>query len=261
MYNAEASIEKCLDSVKAQTYGGDFEILITNDGSTDQSAEVVTRYIAENPDLNITIIHQRNQGVSKARNEGLKISTGEFIALLDADDVWMPEKTERQMAFLQNPDYEIDFLSCRSIKQRIFFPYIAKSDNLSLITFRKLMLRNGVQSPTVLFKRKVLDNTGFFDARQRYAEDLNYWLKVSLNNKMYILGEELVVAGDGKRSFGVCGLSADLKRMEIGFQKNLREMLSLKRISAVEYVLYLVFYKSKYGIRLMRNAFLRMLGR
>jgi glycosyltransferase involved in cell wall biosynthesis len=261
MYNAEASIEKCLDSVKAQTYGGDFEIFITNDGSTDRSAEVVTRYIAENPDMNITIIHQQNQGVSKARNEGLKVSTGEFIALLDADDEWLPQKTEMQMAFLENPDYEIDFLSCRGINQRIFFPYSAKCDNLSHITFRKLMLRNGVQSPTVLFKRKVLGNTGFFDPQQRYAEDLNYWLRVSFNNKMYMLNEKLVVAGDGKRSFGVSGLSANLKNMEVGFQKNLREMLSLKRISAVEYLLYLVFYKLKYGIRLVRNTLLSMLGR
>ena len=90
------------------------------------------------------------------------------------------------------------------------------------ITFRKLLIRNEAQPSTVVFKRKVLENTGLFNETQRYAEDINYWLKVSLNNKMFILDEELLLAGEGKRTFGISGLSANLLEME---KENITNML------------------------------------
>lgn len=78
---------------------------------------------------------------------------------------------------------------------------------------------------------------------------------------MYILDEELVLAGGGKRTFGVSGLSANLPEMEKGFQKNLKEMLHVKRITRVEYFFYFVFYRIKFLIRLMRNKYLTLNGR
>ena len=123
------------------------------------------------------------------------------------------------------------------------------------------MFRNETQPSTVVFKRKVLENSGLFDENQRYAEDLNYWLKVSEHNKMYILNEELVLAGGGKRTFGVSGLSANLGAMEKGFQKNLKEILKLKRISFPEYIGYYIFYRVKYIVRFTRNKILKIQGK
>lgn len=116
-----------------------------------------------------------------------------------------------------------------------------------------MLIRNGIPTPTVIFKKKILENTGFFDENQRYLEDHNFWLKISLQNTMYILDEKLVIAGKGKRTFGVSGLSADLPEMAKGAVKNLREMCDMKEITFSEYILYRIFYKAKYFILLFRN--------
>lgn len=262
MYNAERSIVRALESVRAQTCSDyAFEILVVNDGSTDRSKSTVEDYQQKHPQLNITLVNQTNGGVSKARNTALEIAKGEFIALLDADDEWLPEKTARQMPYLVKSDPVIDFISCKRKNQQIQFPYKVKENHLAAITFRKIMLRNEAQPSTVIFKRKILVNTGYFDSEQRYAEDINYWLRISLNHTMFILDEELAVAGGGKRTFGVSGLSANLPEMEKGFQKNLKEMLNLRRITHPEYYLYFLFYKIKLLIRVMRDRYLKLLGR
>ena len=262
LYNAENTIVKALDSVKKQTYKEQgFEIIIINDGSTDESKNIVENYISQNLELNIQLLNQDNKGVSAARNAGLKICKGEFIALLDSDDEWFPEKTERQMLVFKNNDLEIDYLSCRRTNHEISFPYFVRENYLAKITFQKLLVRNESQPSTVIFKRKIIENGIYFNENQRYAEDLNYWLKVSEYNTMFILNEELVIAGNGKRTFGVSGLSSNLKEMEKGFQKNLKEMWQEKRIGFAEYILYFLFYKGKYIFRISRNQYLKLHGK
>lgn len=261
VYNAEKSIEKALDSIKNQTWKGQFEILSVNDGSTDKSREIIENYQLKNPEMNIKLINQENGGVSKARNAALQIASGEYIALLDADDEWLPRKTEVQLEYLQSNNIQIDFLAAQRTNHTILFPYRINRDSLAVITFAKLMLRNEAQPSTVIFKRKILTNTGFFDPEQQYAEDLNYWLRISLTNKMYILGEKLVMAGGEKRSFGFSGLSANLSAMEQGFQKNLKEMYNLRTISYPGYLFYRIFYSAKYVLRIIRNKYSKMEGR
>ncbi|MBH1960514.1 MAG: glycosyltransferase family 2 protein [Flavobacteriia bacterium] len=262
MYNAENTVMKALDSVRVQK-GSEylFEIIVVNDGSTDGSRSVVEKYRKLHPQMNIILLNQDNSGVSKARNAAMEIATGEFIALLDSDDEWLPEKTERQMPYLLSKNKNIDFISCRRKNQKIQLPYVVGKNALAGITFRKIMLRNEAQPSTVIFKRKILENTGFFDPNQRYAEDINYWLNISVKNTMFILDEELVIAGGGKRTFGVSGLSANLAEMEKGLQKNLIEMWSKGRITRGEYFLYLIFFRIKFAIRVMRNKYLSVQGR
>lgn len=262
VYNSETTVINTLESVRLQTYGAaNFQIILVNDGSTDQSLLLIEEYIKDHPELQFLLFSQENGGVSNARNTALRSADADYIALLDADDQWLPEKIERQMKYLGNPAFGIDFLACKRTHQQLLFPYKADKNHLAAITFRRLMIRNEAQPSSVIFKRKVLKNTGFFSINQRYAEDINYWLKVSLNNKMFILDEELIFAGGGKRTFGISGLSANLKEMEKGFQKNLRDMLLLKRIGWLEYRLYSGFYTVKYGFRLLRNNYLKLLGK
>lgn len=254
MFNAEHTIIKALDSVRNQNYDlKQFELIIINDGSTDRSGRLAENYSDTHPELNIKIINRENGGVSKARNAGLKAATGDYIAFLDSDDEWLPQKTARQMEFLQNEALNVDFISSLRNSEKIWFPYKVNVLNLAEITLKKLLIRVDGQTSTALFKRKVLENTGFFDEKQRYSEDANYWMKISKNNSMYILGEELVYTGGGKRSFGASGLSANLLEMEKGIQKNLREMYQLKRISYFEYVLFFIFSKLKYMVRIFKS--------
>ena len=136
LYNAEKSIEKTLDSIKNQTWKGEFEIFVVNDGSTDASAAVVENYMKQSA-LKITLLNQENLGVSVARNVAMRLATGEYMALLDADDEWLPEKTERQMQILENPDFDIDFIGnffyFLNERSRVRFAHIDESRTKSFV--------------------------------------------------------------------------------------------------------------------------------
>ena len=251
VYNAEKSIEKSLISIKNQTWEGFFEIILVNDGSSDRSKSIIENYQQNHQDQNIILINQENRGVSKARNAAMKIAQGDYIALLDSDDEWLPEKTEKQMKFLVNQN--IDFISSLWNSENITFPYKLQPENkLVKITLKKLLFKITGQTSTAIFKRKIFENTGFFDENQNYSEDANYWMRISEKNQMYLLPEKLVIAGNGKKSFGFSGLSANLKEMEKGIQKNIWEMYQTKRINFPEYLFYFVISKLKFAIRPLR---------
>ncbi|UFK98148.1 glycosyltransferase family 2 protein [Kaistella faecalis] len=253
IYNSEKTVVKALDSVKNQSWNGEFEIILVNDGSTDKSQKILEIYRQNNPQMNIILINQENGGVSKARNAALEFANGEYIALLDADDEWLPEKTERQMKILLNHSLKADFVTALWNDEGVVYPYVIDNHtNLVEITLKKLLIKITGQTSTAIFKRKVLENTGQFDENQRYSEDANFWMRISANNRMYLLPEKLVIAGDGKKSFGFSGLSANLKEMEKGIQKNIREMYQTNRINFPEYLFYFVFSKLKYLLRPFR---------
>ncbi len=253
VFNAEKTLEFALNSVKNQSWNGDFEIIIVNDGSKDKSAELAKNFAEKNPELHIQIINQQNKGVSAARNAGLRIAKGEYLALLDADDQWLENKTEKQMQVFANSKFPIDFLVSLWNDEQVTWPYtIDKEKKLVKISLNQLLLKITGQTSTAIFKRKVLENTGYFDENQRYSEDANFWMRATEHNEMYLLPESLVIAGDGKKSFGHSGLSANLPEMEKGIQKNLREMRSSKRISDLQYFLYFAYSKFKYILRPLR---------
>src|SRR5690625_7573082 len=102
MYNAEQSIVQALDSIRNQTYDAKFEIIVVNDGSTDSSQSLIEEYQQKHPEIDLIIINQKNQGVSVARNKGLKIAKGEWIARLDADEEWNTDKTKKQIKWIKN---------------------------------------------------------------------------------------------------------------------------------------------------------------
>jgi glycosyltransferase involved in cell wall biosynthesis len=254
MFNAEKSITAALDSVTNQTWEGKFEVVVIDDGSSDNSKKRVEDFIKNHPEIEIKLIHQENKGVSAARNVGLKNATANFIALLDADDEWLPEKTEIQMKYLLN-NLHIDFLACTRNNQKLLFPYNTKQQ-LVEVNLKKLLFRNEITIPSVIFKRKILDNTGFFTEGQNHAEDVDFYLRISAHNRMFILNQSLVITGSGKRSFGVSGLSADLKKMAKGFRENIKRLYRQGRINGFQYFLYYVFYGLKYIFLLTRNTIL-----
>ena len=101
-YNAEKYIGQAIESVLAQTYPG-WELIIVNDGSTDRTADIATQYT----DVRIKVFHQANSGESAARNAALKQIKGEYVAFLDADDLFLPSHLEASVGFLQaHPHYD-----------------------------------------------------------------------------------------------------------------------------------------------------------
>lgn len=242
MYNSASTIVRALDSVKNQSYRGDYEVLVVNDGSVDESQSIVENYIANNKDENfkITLLNQNNSGVSKARNTGLQFAKGNFIAFLDSDDYWVLHKIERQIIFLNN---DFDFVCALRNNEKIVFPYKLIENRYANISLRKLLFKVVGQTSTALFKRNILENTGFFDESQRYSEDANYWMRIARNNKMIILNETLVKTDN---DYGQTGLSSNLVQMEKGVRKNIQEMYSSGDITLLEFIFFNFYSYLKY---------------
>lgn len=109
VYNVEKVIKETMDSVLAQTYPH-WELLLVEDCSKDNSAGIIMDYIAEKGDNRIRLIRQpSNQGAARARNRGLKEARGRYISYLDADDLWIPEKMEKQIKFMERKDAAFSF--------------------------------------------------------------------------------------------------------------------------------------------------------
>jgi glycosyltransferase involved in cell wall biosynthesis len=218
MYNAENTIYAALNSINTQTEGK-FEIIIVNDGSTDDSLSEVYVFKKAHPRLNMIIIDKMHEGVSATRNTGLRIATGDYIAFLDADDEWHPEKTFRQLTVL-NEVSEAAFVGChfKPVAPRSIFN---KLSHLTRITSRDLLFKNFFQTSTVLMKRNVFDAVGYFERSISYGEERNYFLRVSKTFPCMLMNENLINYGNGKRGFGQSGLSGNLMQMEMGELKNL----------------------------------------
>lgn len=109
VYNAEKFVREAMDSVFAQT-NPHWELLLVEDGSSDQSVDVITGYMEKKKDPRIRLIRQPfNQGAAEARNRGLKEAEGRYIAYLDSDDLWEPEKLERELNFMREKDAAFAF--------------------------------------------------------------------------------------------------------------------------------------------------------
>jgi glycosyltransferase involved in cell wall biosynthesis len=250
MYNSEKTIISTLDSVKSQTvFEKILEIIIINDGSTDASLELVKKYAKKNINIPISIIDKQNGGVSSARNSGIKVAKGNWIALLDSDDEWLPTKLEVQTKVLEeNPC--IDFLGCdvNNIRLKILW---RKINTLYKANIKDLCIKSFPATPTILFRKNIIEKIGLFDENQKYAEDGNYYMKICTNFNYYYDPISLVNIGFGKAAFGESGLSANLKGMYEGNVKNIRELKTGSIISRKFYIFLRMFYWMKYIRRIV----------
>lgn len=250
MYNASETILSSLESVLNQSYTGKVEIIIVNDGSTDDSLEKVSDYVLKNRLDHVLIIDKENGGASSSRNAGMKIAKGDFIALLDSDDEWEKEKLQIQVELLfANPD--ISLLGCNRNSEKFNRFFFTKFNRLTVMTSRLLLYKNFFPTPTVIFRRNILDKIGFFDENQKYSEEGNYWLRICHEEKCVLLNESHVITGRGKPSFGFSGLSSNLKEMEKGELKNIKEAFQMGVVSRPEYYFLLLYSYLKYIRRII----------
>jgi glycosyltransferase involved in cell wall biosynthesis len=247
MYNSASTIERALQSVVEQDYSGAFEIVVVNDGSKDNCVEIVENFIATHQNTRIALILQDNGGVSKARNTGLKNAVGNFVAFLDSDDAWFSNKLSNQMKILKdNPD--IDLLGAAF--EGFYFAKKREGD-LFKVEFKNLLFKNYFQPSTVILKKNVIDKIGLFDETQKYAEEGNFFFRVSQEFNCFFYNKKLIAYGDGKQGFGVSGLSANLKEMEKGELKNLKFAYKNKWINLFTYTYAVVFSILKYIRRVL----------
>ncbi len=254
MYNSEKTIRKAIESVIKQSYK-DFEIIVVNDGSTDSSTLILEEIMKENENIKIKLINKNNGGVSSARNEGIRNCNGEFIAFLDSDDEWLPNKLELQMNCLLG-DRTIDFIGCNrnSESTKVF---LKRYNKFMKIGFMDMMLKMFPQTSTAIVKKEVLESVGLYDEKQKYAEDGYLWLRICSRYNRYMMPESLVITGGGKPHFGYSGLSSRIWEMEKGELKNIREMYKLKNINYFHYIFFWSYSIMKFLRRFFIVEFFR----
>ncbi len=190
-YNASKFIENTLESVRNQNFS-DYEIIVINDGSTDNTLELLKNYFYKHSGLNHQIIDQKNKGIGGARNVGIKAARGEFIAFLDADDLWFPSKLEKVKQYIDT-SYDADLIchdeywvteGKNKIKVR-YGPYKTYDD--------LLLKENCISTSAVVVRRLKLFEAGLFSENMDFngVEDYELWLRLSKISKIKYLHEYL----------------------------------------------------------------------
>lgn len=208
-FNRQEQLALALDSVISQTVKL-HEIVVVDDGSTDGTQEMLQEFARLHPDVRLIVIRQKNRGPAAARNAGIKVATGELVAFLDDDDVWHPEKLERQLTVLVDRA-DICLLGCATDTLKM-----KRGSRVVDIGEWNLLFRNWFLTPGVVARRDVLIGCGGFPEDMRHCEDYALWLRIASGHKCAFLNEVLVSCGHGKPAFGHSGLSADLKALHSG---------------------------------------------
>ncbi len=250
MYNSEDTIKVAVESIINQTYSNPIEILIINDGSTDCSKKIVEDIILENKsNRSIKLINKNNGGVSSARNCGILESKFDWIALLDSDDKWLPSKLEKQIEIITHKP-EIKFIGTNRNGEK--YPYFNKlNEILYTLKDKQILLKMYPHTSTALIKKDTLLKVGLYDENRTHVEDGDLWLKIAELNDLYVLNEDLVYTGGGKRAFGVSGLSANMKKMYEGELLALEGTKNRKQINFFEFVFFYIWLTSKYIRRIV----------
>jgi len=179
-FNLARYIGRTLESVFAQTYT-DYEVIVVDDGSTDDTRQVLARYAGR-----LQYLYQGNRGVAAARNIALDKATGELIAYLDADDMWYPQKLEKQVDFLDRHE------ECGVVHSDT--AVIDESDRIIYSEFNRQMHRDvpqgqclmpllqrcHIQPLTVMERRDCVEQTGGFDERLRGVDDYMRWILLAI---------------------------------------------------------------------------------
>ena len=188
VYNTEKYLSRCLDSIAHQTLQ-DIEIICVDDGSTDDTACICKKYVSEAGDM-FRYVYQENKGLGAARNKGLSLVETPYTAFLDSDDLWMPDKLEKQIMFME--EKKIGF-SCTAYRQMD-----EKGNNLSTImippkkiSYQKcIYLSNPIGNLTVMYNQEVLGKFKVPEIKKR--NDFALWLQI-LKKTKYCYGMKEVL--------------------------------------------------------------------
>lgn len=237
-YNQEDFIQSSIESVLSQTYSN-WELVVINDGSTDRTKEVVESF----SDQRIILINQENQGVSKTRNNGLAASKGELIAFLDADDLWLPKKLEKQVQQFQTLGENVGFIHAyytefdnRGEYSPKPFKHL-KGLNIDGDVKRSIVIHDFVATLTVMIKREVLESIGDFDTTLSGPEDWDLWIRIAQKYQFGFIAEPLA-----RYRLSASGLSKNYEKFEGELKKVLDRYLLTSDFSKKDQQLGLWLY-------------------
>ena len=192
-YNRSEMLTEALESVFSQTFK-DFEVFVIDDGSTDNTFKVVNKI----RDVRLFYIFIKNSGVSAARNVGIKLTRGQYIALLDSDDIWLPEKLEKHVNFMKkNPDCMISQTEEIWIRNGKRVNPKKKHAKGQGDIFEKSLQLCVISPSAVMLKKELFEETGLFDESFPVCEDYDLWLRVTKNHNVLLLDEKLTIKRGG----------------------------------------------------------------
>lgn len=191
-YNRLSTLPRALDSVFAQTYP-EIEVIVVDDGSTDATVTVIPRQYPA-----VKIIRQANQGVSAARNQGIKQAQGQYIALLDSDDSWQPEKLNLQLQALeQQPEYMLCHTDEVWYRHNKRVNPIQKHQKLGGWVYLENLNECLISPSSVLFNQRLFNDVGYFNESLPACEDYDLWLRISSQQPVLYLDKPLTIKYGG----------------------------------------------------------------
>ena len=193
LYNKAPYVKKALETVCAQTYR-EYEIIVINDGSTDNSAIIAEDYLNGVEGISYKILSQQNAGVSAARNNGVAQASGDYIAFLDADDWWEPTFLEKMAQHIEDyPEaglYASNYMYYKPGKTRV----AVKNIETGYFNYPKAYYEGDampVCTGATMIPRRVMDETGGFPLGIKLGEDFLLWAKIAMQYKVAFLNEPL----------------------------------------------------------------------
>lgn len=187
-HNEERYVRSAIDSILRQTFG-DFEFVVIDDGSVDRTAEILKGY----QDPRVRVYHQANQGQSVALNRGIRLASGSFIARMDADDVALPQRLEKEVAFLDgHPEIGLVGTWCVKVDsitgQERLHP-LPEEDG----AIRKFMtVDNPFIHSSVMIRKSVLDRVGLYDEGLIW-QDYDLWVRIARHYRMANIPDPLII--------------------------------------------------------------------
>lgn len=251
IFNSGSKAVLAYKSVCNQKTVYNFEVIFIDDCSSDHSLTFIENSIQAQDNIILKFLrHNKNQGAGAARNTGIKNSTGDYIAFLDSDDLWLPHKTEKQMEYLLKFKGIGLIGSLTNMPGSINPPYKRKSDFV-LITGFDLCFKNYFQTSTVILNSEIFKKH-FSWSKMRYGDEGDAFIRTSFVAKAILLNEVLVDYSCGKMGFGVSGVSSNLKGMQTAEIKNLKMAYKYHKNITVLFT-SLVFSYLKYFVRIFRT--------
>lgn len=251
-YNSKSTILRTLQSLYLQTYKN-FEIILVDDCSSDATIDLAKSYSEKFNYVGVVlkIINLPvNSGVSRARNIGLSQARGKYIAFLDSDDIFHPNRlTIMHELLLSNLNHNFIFNFYTHNHRQIY----NNSQNIIFkfkkLSFFRLILKNPIQTSTVIVARDVIEP---FDETMTHCEDYALWLKIALSNNLYCL--PLYLTGLGRPQLTPGGLSGNKRAMHHGELMAYRTTLRLIRCEFL-YPLLFIYSKFKFFKKLITPTF------
>jgi glycosyltransferase involved in cell wall biosynthesis len=199
VFNRASTLRRAVESVLAQDYRP-LELIVVDDGSTDGTPELLDRMEDEADGLGVPLIRvrQENRGVSAARNTGIRLARGRWIALLDSDDAWKPEKLTRQMALhAERPDRTVSQTREIWIRNGVRVNPPGRFEKHEGDLFVHCVDHCAISPSSVLIRRDLFDAVGLFDEAYPACEDYEFWLRLSARWEVGLVREPLMVKYGG----------------------------------------------------------------